>query len=442
MPAPGHPRRLGGEKEGVREGGDAAEGGCCAPATLGAVDAYLDHAATTPVRPEAFEAMRPWLTTAFGNPSGGHRVARNARRAVDEARDDVALALGCEPGEVVFTGGGTEADNLAVAGVVAAARRSGRPGGAVCSAIEHHAVLHSVEAVGGHTVGVDHDGLVDMAALAQVIGPSTAIVSVMLANNEVGTVQDLAAVASVMAEVAPAAVLHTDAVQAAPWLDVASLARPAHLVSVAAHKLGGPQGVGALVVRGGVRLEPLLRGGGQERERRSGTHNVAGIVGMAAALRGVVDDRAQAVGRATLLRDRLVSSARAELDGVVETAAGAPRLPSIAHLRIAGVESESLLVLLDDAGICASAGSSCASGAMAPSHVLAAMGWARADARSAVRLSVGRTTTRAEVDGAVHALVGSARRLRATTTPASASPGTTSRPLNAMRPVTPAPARA
>lgn len=380
------------------------------------VSVYLDHAATTPLRPEAFDAMRPWLTTSFGNPSGGHRIAREACRAVDEARDAVAAALGCAPGEVVFTGGGTEADNLAVAGVLAAVRAQGKPAGAVCSAIEHHAVLHAVEAEGGHTVGVDAAGRVDLDRLADGIDAGTALVSVMLANNEVGTIEDLDAVATVLRERAPDAVLHTDAVQAVAWLDVAARAAPAQLVSIAAHKFGGPQGTGALVVREGVRLSPLLRGGGQERERRSGTHNVAGIVGMAAALTAAVADRDAAVDAVRRRRDRLVAGVGDALGGVVESAAGIERLPNIAHLRLAGVDSEALLVLLDDEGVCASAGSSCASGAMEPSHVLAAMGVARADARTALRLSLGRTTTDEDVARGIDAVVAGAIRLRAPVT--------------------------
>ena len=380
------------------------------------VSVYLDHAATTPLRPEAFDAMRPWLTTSFGNPSGGHRIAREACRAVDEARDAVAAALGCAPGEVVFTGGGTEADNLAVAGVLAAVRAQGKPAGAVCSAIEHHAVLHAVEAEGGHTVGVDAAGRVDLDRLADGIDAGTALVSVMLANNEVGTIEDLDAVATVLRERAPDAVLHTDGVQAVAWLDVAARAAPAQLVSIAAHKFGGPQGTGALVVREGVRLSPLLRGGGQERERRSGTHNVAGIVGMAAALTAAVADRDAAVDAVRRRRDRLVAGVGDALGGVVESAAGIERLPNIAHLRLAGVDSEALLVLLDDEGVCASAGSSCASGAMEPSHVLAAMGVARADARTALRLSLGRTTTDEDVARGIDAVVAGAIRLRAPVT--------------------------
>ena len=366
---------------------------------------YLDHAATSPVRREAFEAMVPWLTDFYGNASGGHQVAREARKAVDEARDVVASCLGCEPGEVVFTSGGTEADNLAIAG-------GHRGGPVVCSAIEHHAVLHAVEAVGGSTFGVDGTGTVDADALAAALGPDTTLVSVMLANNEVGTIQDLDAVAAVIGATSPQAVLHSDAVQGAPWLDVARRCRAAGMVSVAAHKFGGPQGVGALVVRRGVALAPQILGGGQERERRSGTHNVAGVVGMAAALAATLADRSAAYARAEQLRDRLVARTRSAIDGVVETATTAARLPNIAHLRIAGVESEALLVLLDDAGVCASAGSSCASGAMEPSHVLAAMGVDRVDARTAVRLSVGRSTTEGDVDAAVDALAAAVARLR------------------------------
>ena len=373
---------------------------------------YLDHAATTPLRPEAFEAMGPWLTGSFGNPSGGHRVAREARRAVDEAREIVAGVLGCEPGELVFTSGGTEADNLAIAGVAGAARRAGGPAGVLCSAVEHHAVLHAVEAEGGHVVGVDANGMIDLDALADAVDDTTAVVSVMLANNEVGTVQDLDAIAAVVAARTSGAVLHTDAVQAAPWLDVAARAARAQLISVAAHKFGGPQGVGALVVRKGVRLSPILRGGGQEREMRSGTHNVAGIVGMSAALAATAADRDAASAAVERRRDRLVARLADSLEGVVETGAGTPRLPNIAHLRLEGVDNEALLVLLDDADVCASAGSSCASGALEPSHVLAAMGIGREDARTSLRLSLGRTTTDADVDRGVEAVVAAACRLR------------------------------
>lgn len=384
---------------------------------------YLDHAATTPLRSEALEAMMPWLTESFGNPSGGHRMARDARRAVDEARESAAEIVGCRPGELVFTGGGTEADNLAISGFAASAARRSAPAGVRCSSIEHHAVLNAVQKL-GHTVqnlgpgpfiAVHSSGRLDLGALGESLGPDVGLVSVMLANNEVGTIQDLEAVAAVVEARAPWAQLHTDAVQAAPWLDLVTRARPAALVSLAAHKFGGPQGVGALIVRAGTPIDPILLGGGQERELRSGTHNVAGIVGMAAALRATALGRSECGSRVEGLRSRLVEGISVRVEGVIETTA-ASRLPNIAHLRFSGVENESLLMLLDDAGICAAAGSSCASGAMEPSHVLAAMGLTRDEARSSIRFSLGRTTSRADIDAAVDAVVAGVSRLRATAT--------------------------
>ena len=369
--------------------------------------AYLDHAATTPLRPEALDAMLPFLTEHFGNPSGSHAVSRAARAAVDEARVTVATALGCDAGEVVFTGGGTEADNLALAGVV------GRRGGTVvCSAVEHHAVLHATRSLGGRVVGVDAGGVVDLDALAAALGGDVAVVSVMLANNEVGTVQPLAEVARVVRRAAPEAVLHTDAVQAFPWLDVATLAAPAALVAVSAHKFGGPKGVGALVVRAGTEVEPLLHGGGQERDRRSGTHNVAGIVGMAAAMAATVAGRADVNTRVGALRDRLADGLLAVVPGAVETGVRAGRVAGSCHLRFPGIESEALLVLLDDAGLCASAGSACASGALEPSHVLAAMGVPREEALASLRLSLGVTSTDDEVDVALKTIPEAVARLR------------------------------
>jgi cysteine desulfurase len=369
--------------------------------------AYLDHAATTPLRPEALEAMLPFLTEHFGNPSGSHTVSRTARRAVDEARDTVARCLGCEPGEVVFTGGGTEADNLALTGVVA--RRGGT---VVCSAVEHHAVLHTTTNLKGRVVAVDRSGVIDLDALAGCLDERVAVVSVMLANNEVGTVQPLDEVVDVVRRHASGAVVHTDAVQAFPWLDVATRAAGADLVAVSAHKFGGPKGVGALVVRSGVQVHPIVHGGGQERDRRSGTHNVAGIVGMAAAMRATVDGRDATVARVGLLRDRLADGLLAAIPGTVETGTRDGRVAGSCHVRFPGVESEALLVLLDDAGVCASAGSACASGAMEPSHVLAAMGVPRAEALGSLRLSLGVTTTDDEVDVALKTVPEAVARLR------------------------------
>lgn len=370
--------------------------------------AYLDHAATTPVRPEAVAVMLPFLTEHFGNPSGSHAVARRAKAALEDARDEVAAALGCLAREVVFTAGGTEADNLAIAGVV---RRTG--GIPVCPATEHHAVLHTVEALGGRVIGVGVDGLVDLDALADALDAGdVGLVSVMLANNEVGTIQPLADVAALVRDRAPDAAVHTDAVQAFPWLDVAGLAAGADLVAVSAHKFGGPKGVGALVVREGTKVDPILHGGGQEQERRSGTHNLAGIVGMAAAMTATVASRRATVERVRALRDRLVDGILAAVPDAVETGDRANKIAGNAHVRFAGIESESLLFLLDDAGVCASAGSACASGAIEPSHVLTAMGIPAHEARGSLRLSLGSTSADADVDLAVEVVVDVVGRLR------------------------------
>jgi cysteine desulfurase len=364
---------------------------------------YLDHAATTPMRPGAVEAMLPFLSERYANPSGSHRFARDARRAVDEARDLVADLAGVRPGEVVFTGCGTEADNAAIVGV---------GGVAVCPAAEHHAVLHPVESRGGRVVGCDAAGHVDLDQLAHALGPDVGVVSVMAVNNEVGTVTDLAAVAAIVRERAPQALLHTDAVQAACWLDLRALAPLVDLMSLSAHKFGGPKGVGVLTVRDGVSLAPLLLGGGQERERRSGTHNVAGIVAMATALADTDAERAHENVRLADLRDRLIDGLRDRIDGVVETVPRDRKVAGSAHVCFEGVESESLLFLLDEAEVCASAASACASGAMEPSHVLAAMGVDRTLAAGALRMSLGHTTTADHVDRAIDAVADSVTRLR------------------------------
>jgi cysteine desulfurase len=407
---------------------------------------YLDHAATTPLRPEAAAAMLPWLTERFGNPSGSHAIARAARAAIDEAREIAAAALGVEPGGVIFTGGGTEADNLAISGALprlagdaGAGRVRGRAGpsrapgpadrspaglgaGAgvvVCSAVEHHAVLHAAEsavtsglATECRVVAVHPDGTIDLDRLADALDPTVTVVSIMLANNEVGTIQPLARIARLVRRHAPGAVLHTDAVQAFPWLDVARAATTADLISISAHKFGGPQGTGVLAVRGDVALSPLIHGGGQERDRRSGTHNVAGIVGMAAAMEATIATREATVARAGRLRDRLADELLAAIPGSAETGERGHKIAGNCHLCFDGIESEALLVLLDDAGVCASAGSACASGAMDPSHVLIAMGIDRRQALGSLRLSVGTTTTDDDVDLALKVIPDMVARLR------------------------------
>ncbi|MBW3547135.1 MAG: cysteine desulfurase [Actinobacteria bacterium] len=368
---------------------------------------YLDHAATTPMRPECTEAMLPFLGQRWGNPSGGHALARATRQAVEEAREVVAESLGGEPREVVFTGSGTEADNMAVTGLTAV--RGGRP---VCTAVEHHAVLNPTLALGGRVVGVHPDGTVDLDALDAALDDEVSVVSVMAVNNEVGTIQPLDRVAELVRRRAPAAALHTDAVQAFPWLDVATVARPADLVAVSAHKFGGPQGVGALLVREGTALEPLLRGGGQERDRRSGTHNVAGIVGMAAAMRATVAQRAATVERVGRLRERLADGLLSAIPDCTESGTRSTKVAGSCSLLLEGIESEALLVLLDREGICATAASSCASGALEPSHVLAAMGVSRRLAAGSLRLSLGWTTTDADVDHALRAIPTAVAQLR------------------------------
>lgn len=374
---------------------------------------YLDHAATTPLRPEARQAMLPWLGEHFGNPSGSHAVARAARQAIDEARDAVAAVLGCQPNEVVFTGGGTEADNLAVQGVAAA-----RPGPVLASAIEHHAVLEPVHAVGGHTVPVDRRGVLDLDALTDRLTahPDTSVVAVMTANNEVGAVQPLAEVVGLVREHAPEAAVHTDAVPAAAWLDLATVTAGADLIALSGHKVGGPQGVGVLVVRRGTPLRARALGGGQERELRSGTHNVAGIVGTAAALAAKAAVRDDEAKRVEALRDGLADGLLAAIPDAAETAApDGDRnhlLPNLLHLTLPRVESEALLFLLDEAGICASAASACASGAQEASHVLAAMGIPLTANTGALRLSLGWTTTDADVDHVLDVLPRLVERLR------------------------------
>ncbi|HYN33812.1 MAG TPA: cysteine desulfurase family protein, partial [Ilumatobacteraceae bacterium] len=370
---------------------------------------YLDHAASTPMRAEAIEAMMPYLATVYANPSGSHRFARRARQAIDESRDIMAATVGCRPNEVVFTGCGTESDNTAIAGAV-----SRRGGIAVCPAVEHHAVLHVVEHLGGRVVGVDASGSVDLDELAAVLDEEAdvAVVSVMAVNNEVGTITDIAEVSKLVRRMAPGALMHTDAVQAACWLDLREVTPHIDLLSLSAHKFGGPKGVGVLIERGGPRIDPLIIGGGQERERRSGTQNTAGIVAAAVALRLADAERDTENIRLTDLRDRLVKGLQSRIDGVIETVPPARKVAGSAHVCIAGVESEALLYLLDEANVCASAASACASGAMEPSHVLAAMGVDRATALGSLRLTLGHTTTEADIDRAIEVLVPAVDRLR------------------------------
>jgi len=373
---------------------------------------YLDHAASTPMRPEAVAAMVPLLTDGYGNPSGSHALARQARSALDAARDRLAEVVGCHPGDVVFTGGGTEADNLAVRGVAGA-----RGGTVVCASTDHHAVLHPVERSGGRTVGVDRRGIVDLDQLADALDADVALVSVALVNNEVGTIQPLAAIAEVVRAHAPNALLHTDAAQALCWLDLRAHAAAADLITLASHKCGGPRGMGALVVRQGAALEPQQLGGGQERERRSGTQDVASAVAFAVAARLAADEREELTSRASTWRDRMAGAITAAVAGAIESAVPdgdrTHLVGGIANVCLPAVDSEALLFLLEhDHRVLASAASSCASGAQDPSHVLAALGIDRAVAGGSLRLSIGWSTTEADIDAAVLAVPEVAARLQ------------------------------
>lgn len=381
---------------------------------------YLDHAASTPMRPEAIAAMQPFLAEVAANPSGGHRAARAAKAALEEAREVVAACLGADPREIVFTGGGSEGDNLAIKGAAWAARaaRATARTGVVTSAIEHKAVLaaaHRLAAEGHGVVEVRAipSGSVDLDRLAAALDESVAVVSIMLVNNETGIVQPLDEVVELVRARAPRAVVHTDAVQAPQWLDPRVAARAADLVAVSGHKFGGPKGVGALVVRHGVELVPLIEGGGHEWDLRAGTQNVAGIAGFAAALASVTEHRDAERPRIAALRDRLEDALLAALPGTTVTGDPARRVEGLLHVTFPAIEAEALLVALDQAGVCAASGSACSSGAIDPSHVLLGMGIDRADALRAVRFSLGFASTDADVDAAIPAIVRSVEQLAA-----------------------------
>lgn len=378
------------------------------------------------MRDEAVQVMVQAVRAGYANPTGAHHAARQARRIVDDARDQVAEALGAEPHEIVFCGSGTEADNLAIFG--AAARTGGH---VACSAVEHHGVLEPVEHLGGSIIGVDARGRLDMdflGALASEHGADLALVSVMSANNETGVIQPLEPIRAVLDEHAPQALLHTDAVQAFPWIDLVTHGRPADLIAISGHKFGGPKGVGVLVVRDRASISAQVLGGGQEFELRSGTHNVAGISALGAAASAMVAERDQVCARVGAERDRLIAGLRAEIPDLVESAIDLPpnvdddslapvrsehKVAGSAHLCFPGIESEALLFLLERAGVYASAASSCASGAQDPSHVLAAMGYPRELAAGSLRLSLGYGSAAADVERALQVIPPAVAQLRA-----------------------------
>lgn len=368
---------------------------------------YLDHAATTPVIPEVKAAMLAHLEDDFGNPSSVHAVGRKAKEAVEDARDRVAAAIGASPAEIVFTGGGTEADNLALKGAVAKLRGNGNH--VVTTSFEHHAVLDTVEwleheGIEVTTVPVNSDGLVDPAAVAAAVRPTTIVVSVMAVNNEVGTIQPMAEIAAAVRAANRRTLIHTDAVQALPNIPVDVHAWGVDLAAFAAHKLGGPKGVGALFVRSSVPLEAVTHGGGQERGLRSGTLNVAGIAGFGVAAEMAAKEVHEKHDRLLSLRDRLLEGIEKTIPDVVVNGSLDRRIAGNINVSIPGTEGETLLLLLDQAGIACSSGSACQSGAIDPSHVLTALGVPRKLAIGSLRFSLGRDSSDADVDAVLEVL--------------------------------------
>ncbi|HEX8725598.1 MAG TPA: cysteine desulfurase family protein [Gemmatimonadaceae bacterium] len=360
---------------------------------------YLDHSATTPVRPEVFEAMQPFYGPRFGNPSSTHRWGREARVALDEARERVARCLGANADEICFTSGGTEADNLAVLGAWRSARARGRTA-VVTTPIEHKAVLEAVhtaahEGAEERLTGMTSDGLVDRSSFDELARADVAIASVMWVNNEMGAVQpvpELAATAH-----GRGVLFHTDAVQAFAKIEIDASRVPFDLLSISGHKIGAPKGCGALFIRRGTPLEPLFHGGSQDRGRRPGTENVAFAVGLATAAELAVAERERESQRLASLRDRLQAMLEARVPGLVVHARHAPRAPHILNVSVPGTDSESMLMALDLQGIACSGGSACQSGANSPSYVLSAIGVAPALAGAAVRMSLGVLTDDAAI---------------------------------------------
>ncbi|HEU4320177.1 MAG TPA: cysteine desulfurase family protein [Acidimicrobiia bacterium] len=370
---------------------------------------YLDHAATTPMRPEVWEAMAPYGSDSFGNPAGFHGASRSAKNALEEARERIAAAIGAQPMEIVFTSGGTESDNLALKGAV---YNSSPARGLVTTTVEHEAVLETgyfLERIGMPVtiLGVDSEARVDPDRVAAAVSDETAVVSVMAVNNETGTVQDLSVISRVVKDVNPRALVHSDAVQAFSSESIDVGAMGLDLLSLTAHKFGGPKGAGILYVRDGTALEPVMHGGGQELGRRSGTNDVASAVGIATAMELAVADRARFGSEIGAIRDSFENDLKDRLNVVVNTP-GKGRSSHHLNVRFPGVLNETLLMLLDQRGVYASAGSACQSGAATVSHVLEGMGLAPGQARESVRFTFGWTSTAdeaAEAAGIVSELV-------------------------------------
>ena len=365
---------------------------------------YLDHAATTPVRPEVLEAMMPYLTEqSFGNPSSAHRFGRAARAGVEQARRQIAEALGAEPSQVIFTSGGTEADNLSIVGAALAAKERGAAMCAAVSAIEHKAILaaaHAVCHLGGREVllPVDGAGLLDLEALDAALAESPSVISVMWVNNEVGVVQPVAEIAGRCR--AANVIFHTDAVQAIGKLSVWLKDVGCTLLTISGHKIGAPKGIGALIVRDRKAVEAILHGGGQQFGIRPGTENVAGAVALGRATQLAVAEQSSVAERLCALRNELASRLQAAVPDLVINAEASARAPHLLSVAVQGADSEALLMHLDLAGVAASSGSACSTGAVEPSHVLVAMGVPRELALGTIRFSFGRESSMADVERA------------------------------------------
>src|ERR1700694_1485972 len=367
---------------------------------------YLDHAATTPIDPEVLDVMLPYFGEVYGNPSSVYAPGRKARAALDDARDIVASVLGCESRELIFTSGGSEADNLAIRGV--ASRNRERGNHIICSQVEHHAVLHTCQDLERHGfavtyLGVDSEGRVRVDDLAAALRPETLLVSVMTGSNEVGTLEPVRGLATLTPRQS-SAYFHTDAVQAFGKVPVGVDELGVDLLTISAHKIYGPKGVGCLYVRMGTRIDPMITGGGHERNRRAGTENVAGIAGLGRAVEIAARDFDRDTARLRVVRDRLTDNLLQSVDGARLTGHPTERLPHHASFVFGDVEGDSLLMRLDREGVYASSGSACTSGSLEPSHVLLAMGMTPKEALSSLRLTVGKRTTPADVDAAVEVI--------------------------------------
>ncbi len=377
---------------------------------------YLDYAATTPVAPPVLQEMLPFFTEQYGNPSSIHGTGREARKALEAARKRVAALVGAEAREVFFTSGGTESDNQALKGTAFANRDRG--GKILISAVEHHAVLDTSlwlrkQGFEVTILPVDGQGMLSPDTVREHLTGDTVLISVMTANNEIGTIQPIAEIGQLAREAG--VLFHTDAVQAAGSLPLVFGKLPVDLLSMSSHKLYGPKGIGALVIRGGSRMDPLMHGGAQERGRRAGTENTAAAVGFGKAAEMATEDPEENSGRIAALRDRLIEGVLAQVPGAILNGHPRLRLPNNCHFSFPGIEGEALLLRLDLAGIAASAGSACTAGSLEPSHVLSAIGQSRELANGSLRLTLGRGTTEAEIDTVLRLLpeiVADLRRMR------------------------------